>query len=122
VVEAKALARRLPAESTVPLARWPCPELAAGLTTPGIAGAISVSTVRRWLAEDVLKDPAGTRDTASVSRSRFRTQGPSTSVRDHVQGGEDGDGQAEERVPANRERDLPGFGRGAVASSGDGAR
>ncbi|MEV0738750.1 IS630 family transposase [Streptomyces sp. NPDC050549] len=55
VAEVKALACRLPAESAVPLARWSCPELAVELTTRGITGAISASTVRRWLAEDALK-------------------------------------------------------------------
>ncbi|MFE7571673.1 IS630 family transposase [Streptomyces sp. NPDC057539] len=55
VAEAKALACRLPAEAGVPLARWSCPELAAELTTRGITGPVSASTVRRWLADDALK-------------------------------------------------------------------
>ncbi|MFJ1732283.1 IS630 family transposase [Streptomyces sp. NPDC088254] len=55
VAEAKALACQLPAETSVPLSRWSCPELAAELTARGITDAISASTVRRWLREDALK-------------------------------------------------------------------
>ncbi|MFK4101500.1 helix-turn-helix domain-containing protein [Streptomyces sp. NPDC019531] len=50
VAEAKALACQLPVESSTPLSRWSCPELAAELTARGITDAISASTVRRWLA------------------------------------------------------------------------
>ncbi|MGW1101387.1 helix-turn-helix domain-containing protein [Streptomyces sp. NPDC002540] len=55
VAEAKALACRLPAETGVPLARWSCPELAAELTTRGITGPVSASTVPRWLRQEALK-------------------------------------------------------------------
>ncbi|MEZ0093053.1 IS630 family transposase [Streptacidiphilus sp. EB129] len=55
VAEAKALARQLPAETGVPLARWSCPELAAELTARGITDTVSASTVRRWLRQDALK-------------------------------------------------------------------
>jgi transposase len=52
--EAVALACALPAESGVPLSRWSGPDLARELAARrGIAA--SASTVRRWLARDVLK-------------------------------------------------------------------
>ena len=51
----KALACELPAASQVPLARWSCPDLAREAAARGITPAISASTVRRWLAGDVLK-------------------------------------------------------------------
>jgi transposase len=49
-----ALACALPAETGVPLSRWSCPELARELAVRCRIAA-SVSTVRRWLAEDALK-------------------------------------------------------------------
>jgi transposase len=55
VVEVKALACQLPAETGVPLSRWSCPELAGEVISRGIAPAISASTVRRILAADTLK-------------------------------------------------------------------
>ncbi|MFC7980230.1 IS630 family transposase [Streptomyces cinereoruber] len=55
VAQVKALACRLPAESGVPLARWSCPELAREVVARAIAGSVSASTVRRWLADDALK-------------------------------------------------------------------
>ncbi|MFH8470834.1 IS630 family transposase [Streptomyces sp. NPDC017991] len=55
VVEAKALACQLPAETGAPLSRWSCPELAAELTARGITGPVSASTVRRWLRQDTIK-------------------------------------------------------------------
>ena len=55
VAEVKALACELPAAAGAPLARWSCPELARETTARGITPAISASTVRRWLAADVLK-------------------------------------------------------------------
>ncbi|MDW4911334.1 helix-turn-helix domain-containing protein, partial [Streptomyces sp. ADMS] len=55
VAQAKALACQLPAESGVPLARWSCPELAREVVARAIAGSVSASTVRRWLADDALK-------------------------------------------------------------------
>jgi transposase len=53
--EVKALACQLPAETGAPLSRWSCPELAREAVARGVAGSISESTVRRWLAEDTLK-------------------------------------------------------------------
>ncbi|MCQ8829426.1 IS630 family transposase [Streptomyces malaysiensis] len=55
VAQAKALACQLPAESGVPLARWSCPELAREVVARAIAGSVSASTVRRWLADNALK-------------------------------------------------------------------
>ena len=55
VVGVKALACELPAESGVPLSRWSAPELAVEAVARGIVEAVSASTVRRWLAADVLK-------------------------------------------------------------------
>lgn len=55
VAQVKALACELPAASGVPLARWSCPELAREVAARGITPAASASTVRRWLAGDVLK-------------------------------------------------------------------
>jgi transposase len=55
VVTVKALACELPAESGVPLSRWSAPELAVEAVARGVVDRISASTVRRWLAEDVLK-------------------------------------------------------------------
>jgi transposase len=52
--EAVALACALPAESGVPLSRWSCPELARELAARCQVAA-SASTIRRWLAGDVLK-------------------------------------------------------------------
>ena len=52
--ELVALACALPAESDVPLSKWSCPELARELAARCHLTA-SVSTVRRWLAEDALK-------------------------------------------------------------------
>ncbi|WP_246459552.1 helix-turn-helix domain-containing protein [Streptomyces himalayensis] len=54
ITEVKALACQLPAESGTPLSRWSCPELAREVVARAIAGAISASTVRRWL-KDALK-------------------------------------------------------------------
>lgn len=55
VAEVKALACQLPAETGTPLSRWSCPELAREVVARRIAGSISASTVRRWLAGDALK-------------------------------------------------------------------
>jgi transposase len=55
VAEVKALACELPASTGTPLARWSCPELARKAAARGITAAVSASTVRRWLAADVLK-------------------------------------------------------------------
>jgi hypothetical protein len=55
VVQVKALACELPAETGTPLSRWSAPELAVEAVNRGIVAAVSASTVRRWLAEDVLK-------------------------------------------------------------------
>ncbi|MFJ9483767.1 hypothetical protein ACIRRI_54450 [Streptomyces mirabilis] len=53
--QVKALACQLPAESGAPLSRWSAPELAGEVVARAIAGAISASTVRRWLKQDALK-------------------------------------------------------------------
>ena len=53
VARVKAWACELPAEHQLPLSRWSVPELARQLLTDGIRA--SVSTVRRWLAQDALK-------------------------------------------------------------------
>jgi transposase len=53
--QAKALACQLPAESGTPLSRWSALELAREVINRAIAGAISASTVRRWLRQDALK-------------------------------------------------------------------
>jgi hypothetical protein len=55
VVQVKALACELPAETDVPLSRWSAPELAVEAVSRGIVAAISPSTVRRWLTTDALK-------------------------------------------------------------------
>ncbi|MGI8307543.1 IS630 family transposase [Saccharopolyspora hattusasensis] len=55
VAEVKALACQLPAETGTPLSRWSCPELAREVVARAIAGSVSASTVRRWLADDALK-------------------------------------------------------------------
>lgn len=51
----KALACQLPAETGVPLSRWSVPELARHAVDAGVAESVSPSTIRRWLATDVLK-------------------------------------------------------------------
>ncbi|MFE7329615.1 IS630 family transposase [Streptomyces sp. NPDC057565] len=53
--QVKALACQLPAESGTPLSRWSSPEPAREVIARAIAGAISASTVRRWLKQDALK-------------------------------------------------------------------
>jgi transposase len=53
--QVKALACQLPAESGVPLSRWSIPELAREVAARAITGPVSVSTVRRWLAQDAIK-------------------------------------------------------------------
>jgi transposase len=55
VAEVKALACELPVRAGVPLSRWSCPELARETAARGITPGVSASTVRRWLAADVLK-------------------------------------------------------------------
>lgn len=55
VAEVKALACEPPARTGAALARWSCPELAREAVGRGICDRVSASTVRRWLAEDVLK-------------------------------------------------------------------
>ena len=55
MVQVKALACELPAESGVPLSRWSAPELVVEAVARGVVESISASTVRRWLAGDVLK-------------------------------------------------------------------
>jgi hypothetical protein len=55
VVQVKALACELPAESGVALSRWSAPELVVEAVARGVVESISASTVRRWLTGDVLK-------------------------------------------------------------------
>jgi transposase len=55
VVEVKALACTLPAETGAPLSRWSSADLAAEAISRGIAETISPATVRRWLAADAIK-------------------------------------------------------------------
>jgi hypothetical protein len=55
VVQVKALACELPAESGVPLSRWSAPELVVEAIARGVVDTVSASTVRRWLASDALK-------------------------------------------------------------------
>jgi transposase len=73
VAEVKALACQLPAESGTPLSRWSCPELAREVAARAIAGSISASTVRRWLADDVLK-PWQYRSWIFIRDPDFRTK------------------------------------------------
>jgi transposase len=51
----KALACEPPEARDVPLSRWSSLELAAQAVTEGLVGAISSSTVRRWLHADAIK-------------------------------------------------------------------
>jgi transposase len=55
VAEVKAMACQLPVESGVPLSRWTGPELADEAVRRGLLDTVSAATVRRWLADDVLK-------------------------------------------------------------------
>jgi transposase len=55
VAQVKALACELPAQRGTALARWSCPELAREAAALGITESVSASTVRRWLAQDVIK-------------------------------------------------------------------
>ena len=55
VAGVKALACSLPAEHGLPLSRWSCQDLADEAVTRGITGAVSGSTVRRWLDADAIK-------------------------------------------------------------------
>lgn len=55
VAQVKSLACQLPADAGAPLARWSCPELAREAVAQDVVGAVSASTVRRWLAADALK-------------------------------------------------------------------
>jgi transposase len=73
VAEVKALACQLPAESGAPLSRWSCPELAREVVARAIAGSISASTVRRWLADDALK-PWQYRSWIFIRDPDFRTK------------------------------------------------
>ncbi|KIZ15422.1 transposase [Streptomyces natalensis ATCC 27448] len=71
--QVKALACQLPAETGAPLSRWTCPELAREVVARGIVGAISASTVRRWLARDALK-PWQHRSWIFITDPDFRTK------------------------------------------------
>lgn len=51
----KALACSEPADHGLPLARWSATELAAQAAAQGLIRPVSLTTVRRWLAADVIK-------------------------------------------------------------------
>ncbi|MER5520762.1 helix-turn-helix domain-containing protein [Streptomyces sp. NPDC002763] len=53
--EVKALACQLAAQTSTPLSRWSCPELAREVAARAITGPVSASTLRRWLADNALK-------------------------------------------------------------------
>ena len=53
--EVKALACSLPAEHGLPLSCWTCADLAREVIERGVVESLSASTVRRILAEDVIK-------------------------------------------------------------------
>ena len=55
VAGVKALACSEPADHGLPLARWLATELAAQAAAQGLVRRVSVTTVRRWLAADVIK-------------------------------------------------------------------
>lgn len=55
VARVKALACTHPADHTLPLSRWSCPDLARQAVAVGICSGVSASTVRRWLAQDPIK-------------------------------------------------------------------
>ena len=55
VVQVKALACELPAESGVPLSRYSRSELAREVTQRGIVASISGSTIWRWLDRDAIR-------------------------------------------------------------------
>lgn len=55
VAAIKALACEPPEQRAVPLSRWSSGELAVQAVDEGIVGAISSSTVRRWLHADAIK-------------------------------------------------------------------
>lgn len=54
-VEVKAIACSLPAEQGLPISAWTCAEIAQEAIDRGVVGSLSASTVRRILAEDVIK-------------------------------------------------------------------
>src|SRR5882757_9017473 len=53
IAEVTALACQLPAEANTPLSRWSCPELAREAVARGVDDALSASTVRRWLDQQI---------------------------------------------------------------------
>jgi transposase len=55
VAGVKALACSEPSDHGLPLARWSVTELAAQATAQGLVRPVSLTTVRRWLAADVIK-------------------------------------------------------------------
>jgi transposase len=55
VAQVKAMACQPPEERGVPLSRWSSAELATQAAAEGLVERVSPSTVRRWLAADVIK-------------------------------------------------------------------
>lgn len=55
VTEVKAMACEPPEQRGAPLSRWSSAELAARAVAEGLVGAVSASSVRRWLGEDSIK-------------------------------------------------------------------
>lgn len=53
--EVKAIACSLPAEQGLPISAWTCAEIAQEAVGRGVVASVSASTVRRILAEDVIK-------------------------------------------------------------------
>jgi transposase len=55
VIQVKAIACELPAETGVPLSRWSRREIARHAIQKGIVATVSDSTVWRWLSEDAIR-------------------------------------------------------------------
>ena len=102
--EAIALACALPAESSVPLSRWSCPDLARELATRCQIAA-SASTIGRWLASDALT-PWQHRSWISVRDPAFAAK--AARVRDLYAGIGDGErlGQGDDVICADEKTSL----------------
>ena len=86
VVQVKALACELPAESGVPLSRWSAPELAVEAVARGVVERISASTVRRWLARTPSSPGSTGRGSSRGTRLRGQGRPGAGSVRRNVAG------------------------------------